>query len=241
MSRKDSIMKSIITKVSLVAVAVFGIAANSSAQVTTRTVSTNFSVNLAIPDNDFSGIASTKAFGGLTLPFETNVFDLNVTLNISGDYNGDLYAYITHNSGFSVLLNRVGKTTANPLGYSDDGINIKLDDQATGRDVHNYRVTLSGNQTTPLPAGLTGTWLPDGRNVNPDTVLDTSARTALLSSFMGLNPSGSWTLFIADLSAGGTSTLVSWGLEVTVPEPGTVALLALGGIGLFCAARRKKS
>jgi subtilisin-like proprotein convertase family protein len=240
MNLKDSTMKNIVTKVSLIGAVVFGIVANSPAQVITRTVSTNYAVNIAIPDNDISGIASTKAFGGLTLPFETNVFDLNVTLNITGDYNGDLYAYLTHNTGFSVLLNRVGKTTANPLGYSDDGINVKFDDQSTGRDVHNYRVTLSGNATTPLTGPLSGTWLPDARNTNPDTVLDTTARTALLNSFNGLNPNGTWTLFVADLSAGGTSTLVSWGLEVTVPEPGTIALFVLGAIGMVGLSRRSQ-
>ncbi|MGD0539111.1 MAG: PEP-CTERM sorting domain-containing protein, partial [Verrucomicrobiota bacterium] len=43
-----------------------------------------------------------------------------------------------------------------------------------------------------------------------------------------------WTLFIADVSAGGgQSQLTSWGLEINVPtqvpEPGT---LALGGVAL---------
>ena len=49
-------------------------------------------------------------------------------------------------------------------------------------------------------------------------------------------------LLIADLSGGDTHTLVSWGLEATglVPEPGTTALLALGGLGLLLAAQRRK-
>ena len=32
-----------------------------------------------------------------------------MTLNLSGGWNGDLYAYLVHNSGFAVLLNRVGR------------------------------------------------------------------------------------------------------------------------------------
>jgi subtilisin-like proprotein convertase family protein len=203
------------------------------------TVSTNYSVSQAVPDNDQSGLSITK---NLSSPlFVTNILDLNVNLQITGDFNGDLYAYVTHSSGFSVLLNRAGRTASNPDGYGDDGFNIRLDDQAgpatgTGtRDVHNYRLTLS----PPGGGQLTGTWLPDGRNVNPLNTLDTDARTALLSSFNGLDPNGSWTLFIADLSPGGNSTLVSWGLEVTVPEPGTFGLMALGGLVMFYFARRR--
>jgi hypothetical protein len=45
-------------------------------------------------------------------------------------------------------------------------------------------------------------------------VTDLDPRTAFLSSFKGLDPNGEWTLFVADLSAGNISTLVSWGLNI---------------------------
>jgi subtilisin-like proprotein convertase family protein len=46
-----------------------------------------------------------------------------------------------------------------------------------------------------------------------------------LSSFNGLSADGTWTLFLADMSASEESTLVSWGLQITaVPEPVTVTL-----------------
>ena len=205
------------------------------------TVSTNYNVNQAIPDNDVSGIQITRTFNFMSPVMASNIADLNVSLNISGDFNGDLYAYVTHGaSGFAVLLNRVGRTAANSDGYSDDGFNIKLDDGATGNgDVHVYRVKLGG----PLPAGtqLTGSWQPDARNVLPQNVLDSDARTATLASFNGLDPNGSWTLFVADLSPGGSSTVVSWGLEVTVPEPGTVGLMIAGGLTMLYFARRRLS
>jgi hypothetical protein len=60
-------------------------------------------------------------------------------------------------------------------------------------------------------------------------VLDTDPGTAGLSVFDSLNASGSWTLFIADLSPGGTSELVSWQLIIDpVPEPSVLALTVLG-------------
>src|SRR5260370_868131 len=72
---------------------------------------------------------------------------------------------------------------------------------------------------------------PNGRNVNPLSVVDTDPRTALLSSFNGLDPNGGWTLFFADLSSGEQSTLESWSLSINaVPEPTTYALIAFGGL-----------
>jgi hypothetical protein len=73
---------------------------------------------------------------------------------------------------------------------------------------------LNGSHTIPIVGALTNSWAPDGRNVDPALVLDTDSRTDLLSSFNELDPNGSWSLFIADLEPGDTSTLVSWGLEL---------------------------
>lgn len=52
-------------------------------------------------------------------------------------------------------------------------------------------------------------------------------------SYNGLNPNGTWTLFIADLSGGGQSQLVSWELDITaVPEPVNLALGVFAGVFL---------
>ena len=201
------------------------------AQPFTNSASTT--VNLGIPDNDASGVASTIQFSSAQID---RITDVNVTLNISGNFNGDLYGYLSFGSGFSVLLNRTGRTAANSLGYSDGGFNITLDDEATNGDIHTYRVTLN-----PGGGALNGAWAPDGRNTSGGNGLDTDPRSALLNGFDGLNPNGPWALFVADLSPGGTSRLNSWGLQVVgVPEPGTWVLLALGGGLLFCLGRRKR-
>ena len=74
--------------------------------------------------------------------------------------------------------------------------------------------------------------------MDPRLVTDEAARTAMLSSFNGLDPNGPWTLFIADNSALGTGTLAGWGLTMTadgVPETSAtfgLLTLALGSLWL---------
>lgn len=215
--------------------AVLGLILRADAQVF------NYSVNSPIPDGDPTGLANVQTINsapGMTIT------DLNVTLSISGSgsggFNGDLYVALQHESGFSVLLNRPGKRSAAPQGYSDSGLSVTFDGSATD-DVHNYRLELSGNHATPLGAPLTGVWQPDARSTDPAIVLDTSLRPATLDSFANLPVNGQWVLFVADLSSGGTQTLNSWGIQVTaVPEP-TEVTLAVGVSLLGLALWRKHS
>ncbi len=140
---------------------------------------------------------------------------VKVTLKVSGTFNGDLYCYLTHGSGHTVLLNRVGRRSSSSLGYGDSGFDVKFDDAATNGDVHAYRLTLNGSNTSPISGALTNVWAPDGRTNSPFAVLNTDPRTAFLSSFNGSDPNGEWVLFIADAEGGDISTLVNWGLELT--------------------------
>jgi subtilisin-like proprotein convertase family protein len=200
------------------------LAFNASADVTNFL----FNVNQGIPDGNPNGFATSQTLSDV----DGYIGHLSVQLNLSGGYNGDLYVYLTHVSGFSVLLNRTGRTSSDAFGYGDAGFNVTFDDIAVN-DIHNY----GGNGGL----AVTGLWQVDGRNFNPATVLDSTPRTAFLDSFNGLSPNGTWTLFLADMSGGGgVTTLNNWGLTVTVvPEPSTMALMGLfGGTLALWSARR---
>jgi hypothetical protein len=136
------------------------------------------------------------------------------------------------------LLNRPGRTAGNPFGYADSGFNILLSNSAANGNVHTYEtmVTLAAN--TPL----TGAWQPDGRTNSPASVLDTNPSTAGLGVFNGLNASGDWTLFVADVSSGGTNELTGWQLIINpVPEPSAwiLGLLGMGMVSGFYRWKRK--
>ena len=179
-------------------------------------------------DNNANGYAFSFS---LSLGAGLSIDSLTVDLTIAGGWNGDLYAYLSHGSGFSVLLNRSGSTAGNPGGSGVSGLNVSFADSYL-TDIH-----------TALNNPLTGNFAPDGRNVNPYNALDTDPRTAMLGSFNGIDPNGTWTLFFADVSPPSVSTLQSWtvNIGVTVPEPGSTTLVGLMiALGWFrrCHVRR---
>src|SRR5262249_55573664 len=144
-------------------------------------------------------------------------------------------------AGFAILLDRVGASNnASAFGYGNAGFNVTISD-SSANDVHFYQnfspIYNSGGQ-------LTGSWMTDGRNIDPMTnapaAFLTAPQSALLSSMNGVDANGTWTLFLADLSSGGNSTVLSWGLTLTVPEPTTISLGALGLV-LLAIKRSRKS
>ena len=217
----------------------------ASAQV--FTVSAPIDSQVAIPDNSAVGTVQSLYVDGLTGVVKTLQVQLNIQSHPGGSmYNGDLYLTLVHNSTSAVLLNRVGRRDGFSAGYADGGFNITLSDSAAA-DIHSYRVTLNGNDFVPLESGdspgvLTGTWQPDGRAIDPESVQTTSLRTTSLSLFSGASPNGNWSLFLSDLAPGANADLVSWSLGiVTVPEPQNVVLatgLSLLALGLWRRSRR---
>ena len=197
------------------------------AQTTENTYT--FSVNQLVPDANVNGLSMTT-----NLSMSGNISAVTVGLDITGGYNGDLFAFLSGpNGGYAVLLNRVGvSNNASSFGYGNQGFNVTLSDSAAN-DIHYYQ---SASYSLNGSGQLLGTWAPDGLNIDPKsapTVFGSSTPSALLGSFNGTNPNGGWTLFVADLSVGGQSELVSWSLDiVTVPEP-SVLVLGIMGLGLL--------
>ena len=194
--------------------------------------------NQTIPDDPYNGVGSTVSVSGQGIL--SAGFQLQVNLVIDGEWNGDLYAYLTHSGTIAILLNRPGRNSIDPYGYKDSGMNITLQDYGpigANKDIHWYQDTVG----THLRGQLTGTWAPDGRQSFPTDTIGTEDRTANLGAFSNIGLDGSWTLFMADMSPGSSQRLVSWSLDVvpisTVPEPSTwfAGLGAIGMLAYFAA------
>ena len=193
----------------------------AGAHAQTDTVTTNWSSGFVnggvVPDNDLTGWVDSRVIDGTS----SGTIDLvEVTLDLTGGYTGDIYAYLLHDGVMSVLFNRVGTPANSGNGYLDSGFDVTLSDTAA-YSIHNYQ---ADSPIYNSDGAITGTWQPDGEGLNV---------------FQGMDADGPWDLFVADESSGGIMTVDSWGLTIqTVPEPSLLALTALGG-GLFFFRRRK--
>lgn len=179
--------------------------------------STNWTVNASIPDNSYSGWANAQSVS--TMPAGT-LNGVAVNLTLSSGWTGDLYAYLVSDTGFAVLLDRVGQPTAGSYGYGAGSMNVTLADGSSWNGN-----TILGNIHG---AGAT----PSGIYYNPDNSALTSA-SGSLGSFVGGPANGTWTLFVSDLSGGGITAVQSWGLQmdiVAVPEVETWVAAALAGM-----------
>ncbi|PWU17697.1 MAG: PEP-CTERM sorting domain-containing protein [Verrucomicrobia bacterium] len=210
--------------------ATFALLSSLSARGALYTFSFNsgFANSGNIPDGDPNGWNDTRNLSGMV----EQITSLQVKLNISGGYNGDLYAYLSHDNVLVPLLNRVGVTAGDPFGSGDSGFNVTL--TASGSDIH--WASAGGGQ-------LTGTYSADGRTISPlspAAAFDTASRVAL-SAFNNLNPNGSWTLYIADVSGGGGQSVVNaWEVDIAaVPEPIKAALVVFLSLLLVVVLRKR--
>jgi subtilisin-like proprotein convertase family protein len=190
------------------------------------TFSQSWSGSLVVPDNDAVGASSSIT---VVAPGYDRIESVTMQLEIDGGWNGDLYGYLAHDGQLAVLLNRPGKTLANPGGSGSSGMTVTFSDLAAG-DIH---------LALPDSGTATGFFQPDGRLTDPLATLDTDARTALLAVFTNENPGGTWTLFLADQGPGDTATLKSWSLAVTaVPEASTALMVGMA-VMLMAGTRRR--
>jgi len=167
----------------------------------------------AIPDGSPAGVSFVGTYDAA--PAGSSVSSLTVSLNISGGFNGDLYAYLVSPNGTLVMLMNQPGSSGNGIGASGAGMNITLQD---GLSDH------GSIQEVTSSSFLTGSYNAAGSLVN----------------FNGSQADGNWTLFFADLAnGGGTSLVEGWSLNITaVPEPVNLSLAIFGGgIGIFALRR----
>lgn len=207
----------------------------AAADVITEATRT-FNVNLDISDpqdppqffletiNDSAILSLTKVQVGLQL--------VGTPQNDNG-FASDMYVALNLNLGTtSILLNRVGIITDGDIGYYYYGWDVTFSDDAAGGDIY-------GVDTSDGLGILSGDYEPDGRTSPTDI-----SRPSLLSVFNGSAGNGDWRLLVGDLAEGGQMQLVSWSLiltgETTIPEPSSVALFALCGLGVVAWKKRLK-
>ena len=156
---------------------------------------------LAIPDNDPTGVTTT-----ISITEDVIIDDLNVDLDITHTWVGDLIITLTSPAGTSVtMIDRIGTTTGG-VGCGGDDILATLDD-AAAQPVE----TQCG---TGVPS-IDGTFSPN----NP------------LAAFNGESTLGDWTISISDNASGDTGTLNNWGITYSYANTNTDVVIELGPDG----------
>lgn len=137
---------------------------------------------MIIPDNDPAGIDDTIEISG-----QQTITDVNVTLNVTHTWVGDLRVTLTHvETGKTVtLIDRPGPA---PNGCSGNDVDVVLDDQAAQ----------SVQDSCGTDIGLSGRLRP----------------SSALSAFNGESVKGKWRLNVADNASQDTGALVGWCLQV---------------------------
>lgn len=185
----------------------------------------SFTSGMAIPDGSPVGMAAVGTVGDISTG--QTVAGLTVGLNVSGGYNGDLYAYLVAPNGAIVLLLNQPGVAVNGFGASGAGMG--------DGSVNSF--VLSDSGSTSIQSVTSG-----------GVLMGTYSAAGSLSGFDGSAANGSWSLYFADLtSGGGTSTLDSWTLNIStsaVPEPVNMALGIFAGFagiyGMFRWQFRRK-
>lgn len=136
---------------------------------------------LAIPDNNATGVTSTMNVGS-----NGNLTDLNVYINVTHTWVGDVKFTLTNQSTGTVVtfFDRPG-VPASTFGCSGDNIDATLDDEA-GSPVENQ---CAGSTPT-----ISGSFTPNNS----------------LSAFDGQSFSGNWILTASDHVSSDTGTVNQW-------------------------------
>src|ERR1051325_8933224 len=135
-----------LTKTLAIAAVAFGLNLTAHAALYSFAFNSGFANLGNVPDGNLSGWSDQRTQSGML----QQICYVDVKLNITGGYNGDLYAYISHDNVLIPLLNRVGVGTGNAFGSADSGFDVTF--TASGTDIHG--ASAGGGQ-------LTGTYKAD--------------------------------------------------------------------------------
>ncbi len=188
----------------------------------------------AIPDNDAGGLSTVVNVSGAAAG--ATITDVEIIVDgLTHTWVGDLIFSIQSPDGTTAdLINRVGDDSAVAGGFGDSsdlgGTYTFSDD---GGDFWGAAIAVDG-ATAIAPGDFAATSVGVGTATAGTPV-------NLASVFNSATANGNWTFFISDNGAGdtGTFTNVTINLETTaVPEPASVAVLGLFGLGLISRRRR---
>jgi hypothetical protein len=178
-----------------------------------------FTSTINVPD-----AGSVLSFNNVTLNFGTGPGPTG-----AHTWVGDLVVTLTSPNGTdSQVLVRTGSTTPTGFGSSSDiGGGPFVFVESGGANFTTAAVT------NPVPPGTYNRFNNPAVAPNPPTDPDPFA------AFVGGPANGTWTLRVEDWAGGDTGGLANWSLDIVVPEPGSMGLLA-GAAALPLLRRRRR-
>ena len=146
-----------------------------------------------IADGTGSDVPGPPTISTITVPPSIHqVLDVDIHLDMTHSFAGDLHAVVEHNAATSNVYDRPGRTTTG-FGCGGDNPDLIIDDEGTGGPVETS--CLPGNPAYPLGVSYT----PN----SPLTVFD------------GMNVEGDWVLTVTDNAGADTGGLDGWAIIVT--------------------------
>lgn len=171
-----------------------------------------------IPDNGSNSSV-------INIAANETITDVTVTLEgLQHTWMGDLQATLTGPGGSIDLFWSVGGGIGDSSDFDGD---YTFTDAGPG-DLWAVAASLTAAQAVPSGAYFA----TDGSDIVQ----------SFATAFGGTSTAGAWTLQIADVNTGDTGSVSGWTLSITsnvIPEPASLGLLGVAGLGLAFYRRRK--
>ncbi len=181
-------------------------------------------LGVAITDDAYNGTLGSMAMTSLNIPSvgADTIDNVVVTVGMNHTWVGDLVIKLESPAGSVLtLLSRPGlvETADDGTGCCGDSSNLANDQWITYDD------------TAGTPAESLGAAQPGSNDIIPN---GSYSPNMALAGLDGQNAVGTWKLYIGDSAGGDTGSIDYWAIRIsTVPEPTSLALVALGALGLI--------